>query len=84
MSITYDPTADCAYITYTNKPVKKTVELSDYIAIDLTDDNHVVGIEVTEVSSYLHEKRIKRLTEKRKKKLQENLTLNITEMQFAH
>jgi len=82
MSITYDPKADCAYLTYTGKPVVKTVEFNDYIVIDFSADNHIVGIEVVDLSSFLNEKRMKRLTDKRKRKLQDNLTLNIAEAQF--
>ncbi len=46
MKATYDPTVDALYLQVQKKPVKKTVNPSEYCFVDLDMRGEVVGIEM--------------------------------------
>lgn len=77
MKLTYDELADCAYIRYKDEPVARTKSLNDYIVFDFDENDMIVGVEVIDVSSYLKEKRMKRLTQRRENKLRNNVSTEI-------
>jgi uncharacterized protein YuzE len=53
MRSTYDPEADAMYIYLTDKPVDRTVRVSDRVAVDLDAEGNLRGVEVLFVSKAL-------------------------------
>ena len=77
MKIEYDPEAKAAYICL--KPIEKggvkySKELEDNIIVDFDKDNHIVGIELLNVSKPIVTKR-----DKKEEIVDDKLTLNIEE-----
>jgi uncharacterized protein YuzE len=50
MKISYDKTADAAYISVKKGAVKKTVKLASLINADLDKNGRVIGVEILNVS----------------------------------
>jgi uncharacterized protein YuzE len=48
MKATYDAAARAHYVHLTERPVSRTVELSDSVMVDLDENGDVVGVEVLE------------------------------------
>lgn len=51
VQVKIDREADAAYICLSNKPVVRTVEVTDEVLIDLDEFNVAVGIEVLELGA---------------------------------
>jgi uncharacterized protein YuzE len=45
MRVDFDPEVQAWYLTLTDAPVARTVDVSDEVAVDLTSDGDVVGVE---------------------------------------
>ena len=46
MNISYDEKVDAMYITFSNLPVAKTVQVGEGVLIDLDDRGRLLGIEI--------------------------------------
>ncbi len=53
MRIEYDKEADAAYIYFSKKYVKKTVNVNSSLNIDLDEKGNLIGIELLDVSRQL-------------------------------
>lgn len=55
MKLTYDPRYNIAYLAFRDKAEEvETVQVSDYINVDLASDGTVYGIELLNVNEQLH------------------------------
>lgn len=53
MKITYDKSADCMYIYFSDLEIEKTVHVSDNINVDIDSNGFIRGLEIIYVSEYL-------------------------------
>jgi len=53
MRISYDREADAMYLYWTERPVERTVEVSNRVKVDLDKEGNLRGIEVLFVSKAL-------------------------------
>lgn len=58
MRLSVDRKANAAYIKISSKPVTKTVSVTDECAVDLDENDSVVGIELLSISSLTDDFRI--------------------------
>ncbi len=61
MRITYDKETDSLYIYFSKKKVKKTVEVSDRVFVDLDSKGTIRGIEMLFVSKTIFPEAIKEI-----------------------
>jgi len=52
MKISYDGSADAAYLKLSNLKVARTESVSEFCNIDLAEDGRVVGVELLSVKGY--------------------------------
>jgi len=52
MKITFDRSANAAYIKVSNNPIKETRQVSEYCNVDIDAADRIVGIELLFVSEY--------------------------------
>jgi excisionase family DNA binding protein len=52
MKITFDRSANAAYIKVSNNPIKETRQVSEYCNVDIDATDRIVGIELLFVSEY--------------------------------
>ena len=53
MKISYDKEVDAAYIAISDEKPNRAIKIADGIHIDLTPNNHMVGIEILDASQKL-------------------------------
>ncbi len=53
MRVTFDRSADAAYIKLSGRKIDKTIPVSNYCNVDLEDGGKVAGIELLFVSQYV-------------------------------
>lgn len=53
MKVNFDKIADALYFSLQEGEVKKTIEMSDRLVVDVNKDGHVLGIEVLDVTNQL-------------------------------
>lgn len=46
---TYDPEADALYVRFTDRPVARTIQVTDSYNVDLDADGEPVGLEILNV-----------------------------------
>lgn len=51
MKVTYDPAAQSGYLQITQKPVAKTVEVSESVLCDVDKEGKLCGFELLHISS---------------------------------
>jgi len=61
MKITYDPEADSLYIYFSKKKIKRTVEVSSRVFVDLDAQGNIRGIEMLFVSKTIFPEAVKEI-----------------------